>query len=97
MYAILVTFRIADDAVATFTDLVRANAAASLADEPGCRRFDVLTDPAAPNDIVLYEIYDDEAAFRAHMQTGHFKAFDAKVGPMVAEKTVRALHLLPSL
>jgi len=93
MFAIIVTFRIKDDAFADFLDLVRANAAASLADEPGCHRFDVLTDPKAPGTVVLYEIYDDEAAFQQHMRMPHFHTFDAAVAPMVAEKSVRALDL----
>lgn len=94
MFAIIVTFRIADAAFATFLELVRDNAAASLADEPGCQRFDVLTDPKVPDAVVLYEIYDDEAAFQQHMTMPHFKVFDAAVAPMVTEKTVRALTLL---
>lgn len=94
MYTIIVTFRIAEGSFATFLDLVRANAAASLADEPGCTRFDVLTDPAAPDTVVLYEIYDDEAAFQHHVTTGHFKVFDKATAAMVNEKTVRPLTLL---
>lgn len=93
MFVILVTFRIAEGNFATFLDLVRANAAASLAEEPGCTRFDVLTDPEAPDTIVLYEIYDDEADFKHHLTTAHFKAFDAETAAMVAEKTVRRLTL----
>ncbi len=93
MFAIIVTFRIAEDAFSAFLDLVKANAAASLADEPGCHRFDVLTDPAEPDAVVLYEIYDDEAAFQTHMTMPHFHAFDDAVKPMVLEKSVCALEL----
>lgn len=96
MYVILVTFDIAPDRFEAFLEKVRANAAASLANEPGCRRFDVLTDPAAVNQVVLYEIYDTEADFRAHLETGHFNAFDAETAPWVLEKTVRPLTLLPA-
>ncbi len=97
MFAIIVTFRLAEDQIATFLDMVRANAAASVADEPGCQRFDVLTDPNAPDTVVLYEVYDDETALGHHKTTPHFKDFDSKVGPMVVEKTVQALTLLPPL
>ena len=93
MFVILVTFRIAEGGFSSFFDLVRANAAASLAGEPGCSRFDVLTDPEAPDTVVLYEIYDDEAAFRHHVTTAHFKTFDAATAATVAEKTVRRLAL----
>ncbi len=60
-----------------------------LKDEPGCRQFDVCTDPDRPGDVFLYELYDDADAFQAHLQTPHFKSFDAKVAGMIAQKTVR--------
>jgi len=41
--------------------------------EPGCRQFDVLYDPKDKTKVMLYEIYNDEAAFEAHQQTPHFK------------------------
>lgn len=42
-----------------------------------------------PGEVVLYELYDDAAAFRAHLDSGHFKAFDAAVGDMVIAKQLR--------
>ena len=48
------------------------NAAASVRDEAGCRQFDVAQDASKPEQFFLYEIYDDEAAFKAHMETPHF-------------------------
>ena len=41
-------------------------------DEPGCRRFDVVEPPGEADRILLYEIYDDRAAFEAHLKTPHF-------------------------
>jgi len=38
--------------------------------------------------IVLYEIYDDPAAFEAHKRTPHFATFDRESGPLVAAKAV---------
>ena len=44
----------------------------SLAEEPGCLRFDVCEDLADPEHFVLYEIYADEEAFALHRTTPHF-------------------------
>jgi quinol monooxygenase YgiN len=44
--------------------------------------------------VFLYEIYDDRAAFDAHLAAAHFKRFDAAVGSMVASKAVRLLNLV---
>ena len=68
--AIWVEFTVRPGAFGPFHELVTANAAASLRDEPGCRQFDVLVpDDGAGHDVALYEIYDDAAAFDAHLQT----------------------------
>jgi autoinducer 2-degrading protein len=54
--------------------LVRINAEASRA-EPGCRMFEVARSVTEPRTFVLYEQYDDEAAFAAHRETDHFKNY----------------------
>jgi quinol monooxygenase YgiN len=38
--------------------------------------------------VLLYEIYDDAAAFEAHKQTAHFAVFDRDSAPLVAAKEV---------
>ena len=71
-FVIMVDFRLKPGAKASFRRLIDDNARASCRDEPGCRRFDVMESPAEADRIVLYEIYDDRAAFGAHLKTGHF-------------------------
>lgn len=87
-YALTVLFRLKPGMMDEFLPLMLTNSAASLANEPGCHRFDVLTDPSRPDDVYLYEIYADPAAFEAHTQTPHFHAFNAASEGMVADKTV---------
>ena len=40
--------------------------------EPGCRKFFVSRSEDNPDRFFLYEEYDDEAAFDAHLETPHF-------------------------
>ncbi|WP_108816790.1 putative quinol monooxygenase [Loktanella sp. Alg231-35] len=87
MFAVIVTFQINPSDWAAFMPAMRANAATSLADEGGCHRFDVCTDPAHPNEVFLYELYTDRAAFDVHLASAHFKTFDALVAPMIASKS----------
>ena len=89
MYAVIVTFQISPGAMPGFLPLMADNAAASLRDEPGCHQFDVATDPARPDEVFLYEIYTDRAAFDTHLASAHFKLFDATVVPMITAKEVR--------
>ncbi|MBT8155125.1 antibiotic biosynthesis monooxygenase [Epibacterium ulvae] len=88
MFAVVVTFQINPSDLAAFKPAMLANAATSLADETGCHRFDVCTDPARPHEVFLYELYTDAAAFDAHLASAHFKAFDAQVAHMIASKSV---------
>ncbi len=52
-----------------------ANASASVATEPGCRRFDIFHDDAEPERIGFNEIYDDDDAVGAHGDSAHFAAW----------------------
>lgn len=76
-----------------FMALMLANAEASLRDEPGCRQFDVCIDPADPERLMLYEVYDDDAAFEAHLAAPHFKTFDSETAGLIRRKDVRQFRL----
>lgn len=88
MFAVTVTFTTRTGNMAAFLPLVRAQAANSLRLEPACHRFDVWTDVARPDEVFLYEIYQDAAAFDAHLASAHFKRFAEETAPMVSDKQV---------
>lgn len=93
-FVILARFQLVPGAWDAFLAAVRRNAGASVADEPGCRRFDVLTpDSGTAGEVVLYEIYDDAAAFDAHLRTPHFAAFRAATAALVQASTVERFRL----
>ncbi len=92
MYVITVEFDIDPMRFAEFLPLMRENARASIDNEPGCRQFDACTDPARPASVFLYEVYDDRAAFDAHLASAHFRQFDAAAREMVADKRVRTMQ-----
>jgi (4S)-4-hydroxy-5-phosphonooxypentane-2,3-dione isomerase len=94
MYVVIVDFKIKPERLAEFMPRMLDNARASRETEPGCRVFDVCVDPKEKTKVFLYEVYDDRAAFDAHLATAHFKRFDAAVAPMVASKAVRILERL---
>ncbi len=88
MYAVTVTFTLHPGALAEFLPLMTANARTSLQEEPGCGQFDICLGDT-PDTVFLYEIYDDRAAFDAHLASAHFKSFDAAVTDMIADKEIR--------
>lgn len=89
MYVVCVTFKIKDECLDLFMPLMTRNAEASLAEEEQCRQFDVCVDEHDPTHVFLYELYDNEAAFKAHLAARHFKEFDAAVSNMIADKKVQ--------
>jgi len=93
-FVVYVEFNLHESAVDRFMPMMLANARASLADEPGCERFDVLHVAGKPQQIVLYEIYRDRAAFQEHLKTPHFLEFNAATAPFIKDKKVVELAYL---
>jgi quinol monooxygenase YgiN len=92
MQALVVEFRIKPEHAEAFATAIIDNARASLATETGCRQFDVCRDPADATLFFLYELYDDEAAIQAHLQSAHFLRMDRLSTGWIDRKTVRRLH-----
>lgn len=90
-FVIVAEFEVRPDAIDAFLEAAVADASASLADEPGCRQFDVTRSTDAPNRVLLYEVYDSEAAFDAHLEMPHLKAFRDRIEPLVVSRQVRRL------
>lgn len=90
-FVLIVDFQVKPEAIDTFNRLIDVNARASVAEEPGCRQFDVLRALDDPCRIVLYEVYDSEDAFKAHMGMAHTQTFLAAAKPLVERQTVSRL------
>ena len=78
-----------------FLAAIKENGAAAVT-EPGCKRFDILNSASDPNHFFLYEVYDNEAALKAHRETDHFKKFAATIAKMVAKREARAMSVIAS-
>ncbi len=88
MYIVTVTFQIKPAHLAEFMPAMQANAADSVQLEPDCHQFDVCVSLDDPNRIFLYEVYENAAAFQAHLAMPHFQAFNHMTAPWVESKAV---------
>ena len=88
MHVVTVDFVVGEDDQDRFLTRVLRQAKDSLT-EPGCRVFDVCVDRDRPGHVFLYEVYGTAADFDAHLQSAHFKAFDAEVRDWVVDKSIR--------
>jgi autoinducer 2-degrading protein len=93
-FALWVEFDLHPGHSAAFLEAARLDAQGSVDHEPGCRRFDILQDPAEPDRVCFYEVYDDEAAFLRHREMPHFKTYFAATEPMIAAKRVAKLQVV---
>jgi quinol monooxygenase YgiN len=90
-FVVIAEFEVRPEGLERFLELARADAGQSVAREPGCHQFDVTLERGAPNRVVLYEVYDDEAAFDAHLQMPHLATFRDGIEPLVLSRNVRRL------
>jgi autoinducer 2-degrading protein len=90
-FVVTVTFDVRSGKRDDFRRAILANASESLSLEPGCRTFDVC-ESAGSNEFFLYEIYDDEAAFKRHLTMDHFREFDTLSAGWVVDKCVLTYH-----
>ena len=84
MFAVAVTIKVVDGRMEDFLPMMLNHAAASLG-EAGCVQFDVCTDPEHVDEVFLYEVYMDRAAFDAHTETQHYAAFRLGTKALIKE------------
>jgi autoinducer 2-degrading protein len=72
---------------------LKENGAASV-HEPGCRAFNIAVSQKNTNHVFVFEVYDNAAAFDAHVQTDHFKKYAATTKDMVAKRDPHPLSLV---
>ena len=86
MFVVTVWFDILPSRMNEFLPLIRENARRSIADEPGCRQFDVICPEGGSDTVVFYEVYDSRAAFDAHLETPHLERFRQAFPPLIIEE-----------
>ena len=90
-FVLIVEFQVKPESLAKFNEQIAINAKASVANEPGCRQFDVLRAIDDPCRVALYEVYDTEDAFKSHLEQAHTKAFLGQVKELVTKQSVLKL------
>ncbi len=93
--AVHVLFTIKSDCINQFHEAVLLQAKNSLEKEPWCVQFDVCTMPQRPDCVMLYETYDDRAAFEKHRETQHLADFNATIADWVVDREVTIWDIAP--
>ncbi len=56
--------------------------------EPGCHRYDVGLDPVEGSSFLVYQVYEDEAAYLAHRELPHYAEFRILTDPWTRSRRV---------
>jgi autoinducer 2-degrading protein len=89
-YINLVELVIVPSELPKFLELAKENAATTIMD-PGVREFNIMQLASNPNHLVIYEVYENEAALMTHRAADHFKKYLAATASMVADRNVRPM------
>lgn len=88
MLIVLVNVTVKAEALAEFEPAILENAAASVANDPGCVRFDVNQREGDPCAWMFYEVYADAAAFESHRAIAHYAKYAQVADRAISSKTI---------
>jgi autoinducer 2-degrading protein len=91
MFVVAVTVFVERERVSEFVQAILDNARDTRT-EPGNLRFDVSQCNDDPSRFLLYEVYRDEEAFKAHQQTPHYLRWRETVADWMARPRQGVKH-----
>src|SRR5690606_13441995 len=56
--------------------------------EPSCHRYDVCMDPVEGSTFLLYQVYEDEAAYLTHRELPHYAEFRTRTDPWTRSRRI---------
>ena len=78
--------RVREGSIERFKTRLLRHARTSVAQEPGCERFDLHQEQTDPALFFLVEVYRDQAALDAHRASAHYLAFREDTKDWVIER-----------
>jgi quinol monooxygenase YgiN len=69
-----------------FKAAIKENGETAVRVEPGCRSFNAVFEKDSPTKVRLFEVYENADAFKAHLETPHFKKYAEVTKDMVKSR-----------
>ena len=85
-FVVIAYFQVKPGNLPAFLEAAQDDAKHSVADEPGCRQFDVICPEGSDDTVVFYEVYDSRLDFDAHLETPHLARFRDAFPPLIVEE-----------
>ena len=71
-----------------YLQLIKTHAQNSLRIELGCLRFEILVSQESPAQLILFEVYTDDAALESHSNSKHMAEYRKRTKGMVLKSTI---------
>lgn len=88
MIALVASFKVEPANSEAFEAVIAELTAATLANEPGTKLYQLCRSKKDPTTYRLLELYESQEALDTHMQSEWFKSAGPKIGELVAERPV---------
>jgi quinol monooxygenase YgiN len=85
-FVVIAEFQVKPGKLSAFLEAAQDDAKHSVADEPGCRQFDVICPEGSNDTVVFYEVYDSRLDFDAHLETPHLARFRQAFPSLIVEE-----------
>jgi quinol monooxygenase YgiN len=85
-FVLVVELEIDPSQLEKFKAAIKENGETAVRVEPGCRGFNAVFEKDNPTRVRLFEIYDSADAFKAHLETAHFKKYADTTKDMVKSR-----------
>jgi quinol monooxygenase YgiN len=85
-FVLVVELEIDPAQIEPFKTAIKENGETAVRAEPGCLSFNAVFEKDNPTRVRLFEIYQNEDAFKAHLETPHFKKYAETTKDMVKSR-----------
>jgi quinol monooxygenase YgiN len=85
-FVLMVELEIDPAQLEPFKAAIKENGETAVRVEPGCRGFNAVFEKDNPTRVRLFEIYENAEAFKAHLETPHFKKYAETTKDMVKSR-----------
>jgi quinol monooxygenase YgiN len=85
-FVVVVELELDPSQVEPFKAAIKENGETAVRVEPGCLGFSAVFEKDNPTRVRLFEIYENVDAFKAHLETPHFKKYAETTKDMVKSR-----------
>lgn len=97
MFVVVVFLETQAGRQAELRDALRHHGKLSIEREEGCRRYDISVDAIDGSAFLVYQVYNDEAAYLAHRELPHYADFRLLTDPWIRSRRVLTYESVATL